>query len=67
MVPMDSGQSVILPVHRPVPICAKRGVFSDTLPGVCTCMRTCCGISGLVRLVSPEIAAELLELSAAGE
>ena len=48
-------------------ISAKRGVFGGTLPVVWTCMRTCCGISGLVRLVSPEIAAKQLELSTAGE
>ena len=32
--------SALLPVHRPVPLCAKRGVFGDTLPVVWTCMRT---------------------------
>ena len=43
--------SVLLSVHRPVPICAKRGVFGDTLPREWTCMSTA-GLDGNLHLRS---------------
>ncbi len=33
---MCSESAVLLPVHRPVPLCAKSAYFDATLPGVWT-------------------------------